>query len=149
MTSAGELMNWVLMPFRRVLDYSGRSRRREYWLFALFALVLVLLVGRLPQAISNNFGSLLIIGLAVPGLAVTVRRLHDVGRSGWWIAMPIVPFLFWAVALVGGFSSEVLFHVIMPIVILAPFALAALLLFDGNRGPNAYGPDPKNLPEGL
>ena len=142
-------MDWILLPFRRVFDYSGRSRRREYWLYVVFALVLVLLVGRLPQAISNTFGSFLIIGLAVPGLAVTVRRLHDVGRSGWWIAMPIVPFLFWAIALVGGFSSETLFHVVMPIIILAPFALAVLLLFDGKRGPNPYGPDPKEVPEGL
>ena len=142
-------MDWFLMPFRRAFDYSGRSRRREYWLFALFALVVVLLEGQLPRAISGGLGALLILGLAVPGLAVTVRRLHDVGRSGWWLAMPIVPFLFWAIALVGGFSSDTLFHVVMPIIILAPVALGVLLLLDGRRGHNRYGPDPKEVPEGL
>lgn len=97
-------MHWMLMPLRRYADFSGRSRRLEYWLFALFQVLLyvglfVLCFGMGINAFRSDgvgLGAVLGLGafiliffviwlaLLVPSLAVAVRRLHDTGRSGWW-----------------------------------------------------------------
>jgi uncharacterized membrane protein YhaH (DUF805 family) len=130
-------MNWMILPYRRYADFAGRSRRREYWMFALFY-VLVMIV--LNAVFGTNevergngafvYGSRLvgagcwISGLLwlvsiVPGLAVTIRRLHDQDRSGWLLLLWLIPFLGW-------------------------FAILVLMCLDGTRGPNRFGPDPKN-----
>ena len=83
-------------------DFSGRARRAEYWWFALFNL----LVSVVAQVVDSSFGTdplfrvLVTLGLFVPGLAVGVRRLHDVGRSGWWILIALVPIVGFIVLLV-------------------------------------------------
>jgi len=100
--------------------FSGRARRSEFWWFALFALILYIVVGIIDLAIGSSV-LLLIVALALllPSLAVTVRRLHDTGRSGWWILISLVPF-------VGG-------------IILLVFECQ-----DSQPGANAYGPSPKD-----
>lgn len=130
-------MNWMLLPYRRYFDFAGRSRRREYWMFALFyVLVLVALnvvfgtneVVRTPTGF--GYGSRLVgggglvgsvVGLAslIPALAVSVRRLHDQDRSGWLLLLGLIP-------------------------LLGSFALLVLMCLDGTRGGNRFGPDPKN-----
>ncbi len=98
--------------------FSGRARRAEYWWFALFSVVVVLVAAIIDVAIGFPLVQLVVsLGLIVPGLAVGVRRLHDTDRSGWWLLLGLVPF--------GG------------IVLLVFYCL------EGLRGPNRYGPDPK------
>lgn len=129
-------MNWMLLPYRRYFDFSGRSRRREFWLFNLFcALVTVAInlvfgatdyeqVGWFISATStaSTAGAILngvfnLVSL-IPALAVSVRRLHDIDRSGWMLLLMLVPVLGW-------------------------FALLVLNCLDGTRGANRFGPDPK------
>ncbi|MBS0476556.1 MAG: DUF805 domain-containing protein [Proteobacteria bacterium] len=130
-------MEWMLMPFRRYADFSGRSRRMEYWMFRLFEfgvffaglIVLGLFSGAAGAAggdtasgLVGGLGALALVGFFlfsfIPGLAVTVRRLHDTGKSGWMVLISLVP-------LVGG------------------IVLLVFLCSDGTRGANQYGEDPK------
>ncbi len=148
-------MHWIREAFRRSFDYSGRSRRMEYWSYALFAFVLMNIFGyietklgwRGPDAAGGRDGSLLgsimLVTLAVPGLAVAVRRLHDSGRAGWWLALPAAPILFWIVALIGGFNSPALFTPVLVAILVAPLLIVAFMCLPGTRGPNRFGSDPK------
>lgn len=118
-------MNWYLEVLSKYAVFSGRARRKEYWFFilfnAIFAIAAMILDYRLGFTIEDlGYGPLyLVYALAtlIPGLAVTVRRLHDVGKSGWY-------FLFGFIPLVGGLI--LLYFAIMP----------------GDPGHNEYGPDP-------
>ncbi|MCW1381535.1 DUF805 domain-containing protein [Novosphingobium sp. KCTC 2891] len=130
-------MNWMLLPYRRYAEFSGRSRRREYWMFVLFyLLVFVVLnavfgtneVTRTPTGFGYGsrlvgggglLGGLFALASLLPALAVSVRRLHDQDRTGWLVLLALIPFL-------GG------------------FALLVLMCLEGTRGPNRFGPDPKN-----
>ncbi|MDH7974809.1 DUF805 domain-containing protein [Sphingomonas sp. AR_OL41] len=113
-------MEWMLMPLKRYAQFSGRSRRKEYWMYFLFiiiALVVMLILdsvlglgGRTtvgpgetltPGGTRASYGfatsagvltTLLLLGTFIPSLAVGVRRLHDANRSGWWILSPLVPY---------------------------------------------------------
>lgn len=101
--------------FTKYVDFSGRARRSEYWFFVLALFILNIIVG----FIGVDFISY-IVGLAVflPSLAALARRLHDTGRSAWWILIGLVP-------LVGA-------------IILIVFAVQ-----DSEAGSNQYGPSPK------
>ncbi len=123
-------MSLMLEPLRKYAEFEGRARRSEYWLFALFQALLtggffiafaIALGGSsetnpLATAILGLF-VLVALGLVIPGLAVSFRRLHDSGRSAWWLLLSFVPF--------GG------------------IVLLIFTLVDGTPGPNAFGPDPK------
>jgi uncharacterized membrane protein YhaH (DUF805 family) len=122
-------MQWYLKVLRQYADFNGRARRTEYWMFALFSIAISIVLGLLDLMLGLTFieGSTsgwlgLIYGLAVllPSLGVGVRRLHDTGRSGWWLLIGLVP-------LVGA------------------IVLIVFLATAGNPGSNAYGPDPKAL----
>jgi uncharacterized membrane protein YhaH (DUF805 family) len=143
-------MEWMLMPFRRYAEFNGRSRRMEYWMFALLnaivagVLIALMMAGGfsfptmgedgavVPQAPGPLFwvgaGLLLVWFLAtiVPVIAVGVRRLHDRDMSGWWylgfIVLSMIP--------VVGF--------------IASLAMIVIFLLPGTPGPNRYGPDPKS-----
>ncbi len=127
-------MEWMLMPYRRYADFSGRSCRREYWMFTLlsvivaFGAVAVMLAGGVAADAENGTagplfwigGAVIVIwGLAsiIPSIAVQVRRFHDQDRSGWMILLGFIPY-------VGG------------IIVFVFMCLA------GTRGPNRFGPDP-------
>jgi len=121
-------MEWYRMVWQKYAQFDGRSRRKEYWMFALvnvlisIALCVAILVGYATRnsAVDIVFGILCCLyGLAglIPGIAVSVRRLHDIGRSGWWLLIDFVPF--------------------------GCFVLLVFLVLDGTPGPNEYGPDPK------
>ncbi|MBM7805546.1 uncharacterized membrane protein YhaH (DUF805 family) [Geodermatophilus bullaregiensis] len=100
-------------------DFSGRARRAEYWWFFLFAVVVSLVAAVLDGVIGAPVFSLLTaLGLLVPNLAVSVRRLHGTDRSGWWLLLNLVPF--------GG------------IVLLVFYCL------EGQPGHNRFGPSPKS-----
>lgn len=136
-------MKWMLTPYRRYFDFSGRSRRTEYWMFLLLGVILQALAFMLllsgdystrdistPGAAATETSSLPAIGLAIlviyalvsfiPGIAVQVRRFHDQNRSGWFSLIGLVPFI-------GG-----------PIVVI-------FMCLNGSTGPNRFGSDPRSL----
>ena len=170
----------MLRPLLRYADFRGRARRAEYWLFVLFqgvllGLLLALAMGSLGQKTTQAavagfmlwIGLLGLAGLAlfIPNLAVLVRRLHDTGRSGWWILLQ-APGWF-APMLVGGAlatagaqaggdpaaaTSAIVGALAGSSMIMMAASLCSLVLFvftllPGTKGPNRFGPDPKD-PEG-
>lgn len=101
--------------------FSGRARRAEYWWFTLFA-VLVTVVAVVIDMVLGTYPAvyaIAVLALLLPSLAVTVRRLHDTDRSGWWLLIALVP-------LVGGIT------------------LLVFDLIEGTPGPNRFGPSPKH-----
>ena len=127
-------MDWMLMPLRRYAEFSGRSRRKEYWMFALLNFLIAAFVGlvTLVMAVSVSSESammlvvtpvlilwfLLSLVFIVPGVAVTIRRLHDTDRSGWTILLALIP-------------------------LIGPIILLVFYCTQGTPGPNRFGPDPK------
>lgn len=84
----------VTACLRKYVDFTGRAGRPEFWWFALFTLVLSLLV----QMILGDIVAMLVnLGLLLPSLAVGARRMHDIGKSGWFQLIWLIPFLGWAV----------------------------------------------------
>ena len=101
-------MKWWVAAMKKYTDFSGRARRAEYWMFTLLnfiiAIVTIVLDNVLGTAseelgyglIKLEFGLIFgLFGLAtiIPALAVTVRRLHDVGKSGWWMFISLIPLI--------------------------------------------------------
>ena len=117
------MIEWYLKVVRdNYANFSGRARRAEYWYYTLATLIINLILTIADYAMGSDIGILsTIYGLAVflPGLAVAVRRLHDVNKSGWFILIAFIPII--------GFIW-----------------LLILLATEGNYGPNQYGADPKN-----
>jgi uncharacterized membrane protein YhaH (DUF805 family) len=121
----------MFMPLKRYVDFSGRSRRKEYWLYILFWTVCFYVIMYLDSALglggtSSGYaedgtagfkmtGGILtwvfFAATIIPNLAVAIRRMHDQDKSGWFILIPIYGFI--------------------------------LLFIEGTRGPNRFGPDPK------
>jgi uncharacterized membrane protein YhaH (DUF805 family) len=119
-------MSWFLAVVGKYATFKGRACRSEYWYFFLFY-VLIFVGLSIVDGIFDTYNSeqsvgllsgLFAIAMALPSLAVGVRRLHDTGRSGWWLLIGFVP-------LIGG-------------IVLLVFAVR-----DSNPGQNAYGPNPK------
>ncbi|MDI9240688.1 DUF805 domain-containing protein [Lysobacter sp. LF1] len=113
------MMEWYLKVVRNhYFDFAGRARRKEYWMFLLVNVILALCIGLVAGLIKQSWiGSIYALAVLLPGLGVTARRLHDIGKSGWFILIGLIP-------LVGLY-------------------LIYLLAQEGVRGPNAFGPDPK------
>lgn len=119
-------MNWYLEVLKNYAVFSGRARRKEYWMFVLFnvifSIVATILDNVLGLAIKDvGYGPIYILyalAVLIPGIAVAVRRLHDTGKSGWFLLLGLIP-------CVGG-------------IILLVFVVTA-----GDVGDNEYGPDPK------
>jgi uncharacterized membrane protein YhaH (DUF805 family) len=105
-------------------DFNGRARRSEYWYFVLFNFIAMIVVVGIASLLLGRLGSLIIfvyyLGIIIPNIAVLVRRLHDVGKSGWFYFVAFIP-------LVG------------------VIWLLVLLCTDGDYGPNEYGLNPKGL----
>ena len=118
----------MILPLKRYAEFGGRSRRKEYWMYTLFV-VLVSVVTTLSDAVigydwasTGPINTVVNLGLLCPGLAVSFRRLHDVDRSAWWLLLWLLPVIGWIVLLVWSCN-------------------------DGTRGTNQFGVDPKN-PDG-
>ena len=126
-------MNWYMAVIRKYAEFNGRARRQEYWMFFLMNFLIVVLIGilggivsallgKLGGLISSVFSSLYAIFIFIPGIAVTVRRLHDTNKSGWWILLNLIP----------------------------PLGQLILLIFmviDSDPNDNTYGPNPKHAPD--
>ena len=147
------MLEWMIRPLRHYADFKGRSRRKEFWSFALLNLIVITLIlivmfttsgglmGQLAAAqgdilatygaMFGGVGLLLAVWtlvMLVPNAAVSVRRLHDRNLSGWWylglMVCNFIPYVR-ALASIGG----IVFLVVM--------------CLEGTRGPNRFGPDPK------
>lgn len=127
-------MEWMIMPLKRYADFQGRSRRKEYWMFVLLQILLlvplilfVTLFAAPPSDSADPFGSvaaLVVLGIYflvffIPGLAVQVRRFHDQDKSGWFILLGFIPYI-------------------------GSLVLLVFMCLEGTRGPNRFGPDPKD-----
>lgn len=97
-------MNWYLSVLKNYATFSGRARRKEYWMFTLFntiAFILLYIIASIFAEVGGDVGagigllllSIYSLGTLLPSLAVTVRRLHDTGRSGWWLLILLIPFV--------------------------------------------------------
>lgn len=114
----------VRAALSRYATFSGRARRSEYWWFQLFYVLAYLASGAVDARLGATGAviALVALGLFLPALAVSVRRLHDVGRSGWWVLISPIPFVGFVVML--AFTCE-----------------------DSEPGTNRFGPSPKQAQE--
>ncbi len=119
-------MNWYLLALKKYAEFSGRSQRSEYWFFVLFYFLIAVVLSIVDVSAGFTslhtgiglFSALFMLAMFIPSLAVGVRRLHDIGRTGWWILIGLIPFVGWIVLLI--------------------FAVQ-----DSQPGTNEYGPNPK------
>lgn len=130
-------MEWMLMPMQRYAEFSGRSRRMEYWMFFVGLMVFYTIVGTLflgslgstnwytqggnipaASAMTGLIFLLFSLAVVVPSIAVQVRRFHDQDRSGWMVLLNLIPYIGGLIVLV-------------------------FMFLEGTSGPNSYGPDPK------
>lgn len=133
----GTIMEWMLLPYKRYADFSGRSQRKEYWMFVLlFVIVYVVGLGLMMAGGFSMSGAgmaepgmifylgaailgIFILASIIPSIAVQVRRFHDQDRSGWMFLLNFIPY-------VGG------------------LVVLVFMCLEGTRGPNRFGPDPKD-----
>lgn|SRR5690554_4381 len=117
-------MNWYLKVLKQYADFNGRSRRKEYWMFVLINLIISWSLALLDYAAGTSIFSIVstIYSLAifVPALAVSVRRLHDIGKSGWYYLLVLLPIIGW-------------------------IWLIVLFATDSEAGPNKWGQNPKEV----
>lgn len=120
-------MHWYFTVLSKYASFAGRARRTEYWMFALVNFIICIVLAIVAAVMGSGSKSALMIDLVVlgycllillPSIAVTVRRLHDTGRSGWWFWIQLVP-------IVGG------------------IILFIFTVLDSTPGNNEFGPSPK------
>ena len=121
-------MNWYLKVLKQYADFKGRARRKEYWMFILFNIIF----GGIAMILDSVFGiaiegvgygplyGVYVLVLFIPGLAVAVRRLHDIGKSGWMILIALIP-------------------------VIGAIWILVLMVTDSNPGENLYGANPKEV----
>lgn len=119
-------MNWFLNVFKKYATFSGRAQRAEYWYFFLFY-ILIFIGLSVVDSITGSFsaeagmgllGGIFALASLIPSIAVGVRRLHDTGRSGWWLLIALVP-------------------------LIGAIVLLVFTVQDSAPSDNAYGPNPK------
>ncbi|MBS45957.1 MAG: DUF805 domain-containing protein [Nocardioides sp.] len=112
----------VSSVLKNATNFPGRARRSEYWYFFLAVILAEIVIG-IVYAVSDTLGIVLyvvlVLAIIVPTLALSIRRLHDTDRTGWWLLIGLVPF--------GG------------------LVLLVFYVLDGTPGPNKYGPSPKAM----
>lgn len=92
-------MRWYLQALRNYAVFSGRARRKEYWYFFSFNLIFSTVIGGIAGFLeAPAIGIIYNLAVVIPSLGVGIRRMHDTDRSGWWVLLPIVNFVFWATA---------------------------------------------------
>ncbi len=115
-------MKWYLKVLRQYADFGSRAGRTEFWMFILFNIIFSLIANALDYVFGTVYVFAGIYGLAmlIPGLAVSVRRLHDVNKSGWMILVSLIPFIgiIW---------------------------LLVLMIMEGTPGENRFGPQPDEV----
>jgi|TARA_B100002003_G_C14091233_1_gene524899 uncharacterized membrane protein YhaH (DUF805 family) len=107
-------MDWYLQVLRKYAVFSGRARRKEYWMFVLVHIIISIVIFIIGSFAYGLYG----LAIIIPAFAVAIRRLHDTGRSGWWLLVNCVPIIGWTI-------------------------LFIWLVKDSDEGENQYGPNPK------
>lgn len=118
-------MNWYIEVLKKYAVFDGRSRRKEYWFFTLFNMIAYIglifvdvAIGTFdPQSGIGILSTVYILGVILPSIGVLIRRLHDIGRSGWWWLLLFVP-------------------------IIGPIALFVMTVMESNKESNSFGPNP-------
>lgn len=88
-------MNWYIGVLKKYAKFNGRARRREFWMFFLWNLIIHFFIGIIEFLLKTSLlGNIYTLAILTPYLAVAVRRMHDTGRSGWWVICPIVNIVF-------------------------------------------------------
>lgn len=115
-------MQWYLKVLKNYVGFSGRARRKEYWLFQLFNIIAIVILAFIDQSIFGQSSLILtciyLIATLLPSLAVVVRRLHDTSHSGWWWFIQLIP-------------------------IVGPIVLLVFMCKDSTPASNKYGANPK------
>ena len=87
-------MSWFIEALKKYAVFSGRARRKEYWMFVLFTVIIYAVLLGIGLAIKAPFIAIVFyVAILLPSLAVGVRRLHDTGRSGWWYFIALIPLI--------------------------------------------------------
>lgn len=107
----------IKLYFSNYVNFSGRSRRSEYWYVVLFNVVVMLILSVLPKSLAF-IGTIWSLGTLLPSIALFIRRLHDIGKSGWWILLNLIP-------------------------VVGSIWLLVLAASDSQPGANAWGTSPK------
>ncbi|MFA5513195.1 MAG: DUF805 domain-containing protein [Candidatus Kapaibacterium sp.] len=119
-------MNWYLKVLKQYSDFGGRARRKEYWMFVLFNVIFAIAASIIDSIIGINifmglygiFYTLYMLAVLIPSIAVSVRRLHDIGKSGLMLLVALIPIIGWIWILI-------------------------LMIKEGEPRENQYGPNPK------
>jgi uncharacterized membrane protein YhaH (DUF805 family) len=118
-------MQWYTDVLKKYIQFSGRARRKEFWMFTLFSAIISIVLSAIDNAagLTNGtgngvLGSIYSLAVLLPSLAVAARRLHDTNRSALWLLLIFAIVIGWIVLLV-------------------------FYIQEGNAGDNQYGPDPK------
>ncbi len=83
-------MNYYIKVLQNYVNFEGRARRAEYWYFVLFNVIISLGIGFIGGMIGTEWlGNIYSLGVLLPSVAVAIRRMHDVGKSGWYCLIPI------------------------------------------------------------
>jgi len=118
-------MQWYLKALRQYVDFSGRARRTEYWMFQLFNIIAIIVLLLIDQVLGTGFlSTLYVLAVLLPSLAVAARRLHDIGRSGWWQLIGIIP-------------------------LIGAIVMIVWCATDGQPEPNQWGANPKSVAGGA
>ena len=116
----GVAMHWYVDVLKNYVGFSGRAHRTEFWMFCLISTIISIALSVIETMIGlpGMISSLYSLAILLPALAVGMRRLHDTGRSGWWLLLWFVPVIGW-------------------------IALLIFYCIDSDSGQNQYGPNPK------
>jgi uncharacterized membrane protein YhaH (DUF805 family) len=168
----------MILPLKRYVDFRGRSRRKEFWMWLLFVVIVEIVlmvldgalglggrgvtgstvngagrVGAFAHASGGVLSGLFALAVLIPNLAVQVRRLHDLDRTGWWIVLPAFLYilgmiLLFAGAAGGGGALGIVGGILMFGGFIAAIVLLVWFCLPGTDGPNRFGGDPLD-PLGL
>jgi len=114
-------MNWYLDVLRQYSVFTGRARRKEYWMFVLINMIVGAIINVIQSVIGMDppyISMLYSLAVLLPSIAVAVRRLHDTERSGWWLLLSLIP-------------------------IIGTIVIIVFLCQNGTAGSNRFGADPK------
>lgn len=121
-------MNWYIEVLKKYAVFNGRARRKEYWYFVLFHMIVSIVLGVI-DGLTGSFsgdvglgllGAIYALAVLIPSIAVIVRRLHDTDRSGWWILISLIP-------------------------LIGTIVLIVFLVLDSTPGANRFGENPKEV----
>lgn len=116
-------MNWYIGVLKQYAVFSGRARRTEYWMFTLINILIMIGLSIIESVLgisSGLFSTIYSLGVLLPSLGVSVRRLHDTNRSGWWILLALIP-------------------------LIGAIVLIIFMVQDSTPGENQFGSNPKGV----